>query len=117
MNIFSREEMDRRVTAARAAMERFNLDAVVATSYPASYYLSGAPIHCFGRPMATLIPRPGRGGYGDLDYRAGHVAASIVDRGRAPLLGLQHHTRVHEPPTAVTVDGRALAGHDSERGV
>lgn len=57
--IFSRREMDRRHAAARAAMAEQDLDAVVATSYAASYYLSGAPIHPFGRPMATLIPRDG----------------------------------------------------------
>jgi Xaa-Pro dipeptidase len=73
VNIFSREEMDRRVTAARAAMERFNLDAVVATSYPASYYLSGAPIHCFGRPMATLIPRQGEAAMVTSIIEKGHV--------------------------------------------
>jgi Xaa-Pro dipeptidase len=73
VSIFSREEMDRRVTAARAAMERFNLDAVVATSYPASYYLSGAPIHCFGRPMATLIPRQGEAAMVTSIIEKGHV--------------------------------------------
>src|SRR5215212_103755 len=65
--------MDRRVKAARAAMERFNLDAVVATSYPASYYLSGAPIHCFGRPMATLIPRQGEAAMVTSIIEKGHV--------------------------------------------
>ena len=40
-------------------MERWGLDCVVATSYAGSYYLSGAPIHPFGRPMATIIPLHG----------------------------------------------------------
>ncbi|MGH2615921.1 MAG: M24 family metallopeptidase, partial [Thermomicrobiales bacterium] len=75
MAIFSREEMDRRVTAVRAAMARRGIDAVLATSYPASYYLSGAPIHCFGRPMATLIPREGEAALVTSIIEQGHVAA------------------------------------------
>src|SRR4029079_11370238 len=75
MSIFSRQEMDRRVAAARASMDRLALDAVVATSYPASYYLSGAPIHCFGRPMATLLPREGEAAMVTSIIEAGHVAA------------------------------------------
>jgi Xaa-Pro dipeptidase len=75
VSIFSREEMDRRVSAARAAMDHLSLDAVVATSYPASYYLSGAPIHCFGRPMATLIPRNGEPAMVTSIIEKGHVAA------------------------------------------
>ena len=75
MSIFSRGEMDRRVRAARDAMERLDLDAVIATSYPASYYLSGAPIHCFGRPLATLIPRHGEAALVTSIIEQGHVAA------------------------------------------
>jgi Xaa-Pro dipeptidase len=75
MTIFSREEMDRRVTAAHAAMAQSDLDAVVATSYAASYYLSGAPIHCFGRPMATLIPRQGEAALATSIIEQGHVTA------------------------------------------
>jgi Xaa-Pro dipeptidase len=75
VTIFSRTEMERRVAAARAAMERQGLDAVVATSYPASYYLSGAPIHCFGRPMATLVPCEGEAAMVTSIIEAGHVAA------------------------------------------
>jgi Xaa-Pro aminopeptidase len=75
LSIFSREEMARRVQAARAAMGRIDLDAVIATSYPASYYLSGAPIHCFGRPMATVIPRDGDAVMVTSIIEQGHVAA------------------------------------------
>ncbi len=56
-------------------MDQLDLDAVVATSYPASYYLSGAPIHCFGRPMATLIPREGEAAMVTSIIEKGHVAA------------------------------------------
>ncbi|MDF3014942.1 MAG: hypothetical protein K0R44_167 [Thermomicrobiales bacterium] len=75
MSIFSRQEMDRRVAATRAAMDGLALDAVIATSYPASYYLSGAPIHCFGRPMATLVPRQGEAAMMASIIEKGHVAA------------------------------------------
>jgi Xaa-Pro dipeptidase len=75
VSIFSRGEMDRRVRAARDAMERLDLDAVIATSYPATYYLSGAPIHCFGRPMATLIPRQSEATLVTSIIEQGHVAA------------------------------------------
>jgi len=75
VRIFSREEMQRRVDAARAAMDRLGLDAAIATSYAASYYLSGAPIHCFGRPLATLIPRQGDAALVTSIIEQGHVAA------------------------------------------
>jgi Xaa-Pro aminopeptidase len=67
--------MDRRVAAARTAMDQLELDAVIVTSYPASYYLSGAPIHCFGRPMGTLIPRQGEAAMVTSNIEKGHVAA------------------------------------------
>jgi Xaa-Pro dipeptidase len=75
MAIFSRGEMERRMAAARQAMAARELDAVVATSYAASYYLSGAPIHCFGRPMATLIPREGDPAMVTSIIEQGHVGA------------------------------------------
>ncbi|MDF2759266.1 MAG: hypothetical protein K0S99_1898 [Thermomicrobiales bacterium] len=75
MSIFSRQEMDRRVAATRVAMDGLALDAVIATSYPASYYLSGAPIHCFGRPMATLVSRQGEAAMMASIIEKGHVAA------------------------------------------
>jgi Xaa-Pro dipeptidase len=56
MPIFSQSEMERRAAIMREGMTRMNLDAVIATSYAGSYYLSGAPIHPFGRPMATVLP-------------------------------------------------------------
>lgn len=52
-----------------------NLDGVIATSYAASYYLSGAPIHCFGRPMATVIPRDGSPFMVTSIIEQGHLAA------------------------------------------
>jgi creatinase len=57
--IFSAAEITRRQSLLRESMELAGLDAIIATSYPSSYYLSGAPIHPFGRPMATIIPRHG----------------------------------------------------------
>lgn len=75
MAIFSREEMDRRIAAARRAMEQQGLDAVLATSYVASYYLSGTPIHCFGRPMATLIPLQGEPVMVTSIIEQGHISA------------------------------------------
>jgi Xaa-Pro dipeptidase len=63
------------MAATRAAMDGPALDAVIATSYPASYYLSGAPIHCFGRPMATLVPRQGEASMVASIIEKGHVAA------------------------------------------
>lgn len=57
--IFSVAEIERRQTRLREALSAVGLDAFIATSYPNSYYLSGAPIHPFGRPMATLIPLSG----------------------------------------------------------
>jgi Xaa-Pro aminopeptidase len=63
-------------------MDDLDLDAVVATSYPASYYLSGAPIHSFGRPNATLIPREGESAMVTSIIEQGHVAVQswIDDR-------------------------------------
>ena len=56
MPIFSRGEMERRLSNLRSHMAAQNLDGVVATSYPTFYYLTGAPIHAFGRPIAVVIP-------------------------------------------------------------
>jgi Xaa-Pro dipeptidase len=72
--------MTRRALAAQRAMAERALDAVIATSYAASYYLSGAPIHCFGRPMATLLPREGKPAMVTSIIEKEHVAAqSWVD--------------------------------------
>lgn len=59
MAIFTRAEMDRRIENLRRQMADQELDCVLATSYAASYYLSGVPIHWFGRPLATIIPLAG----------------------------------------------------------
>ena len=82
MPIFSRQEMDRRRAAVRLKMNQLELDAIIATSYPASYYLSGAPIHAFGRPNATLIPRKGEAAMVTSIIEQEHVAAQswISDR-------------------------------------
>jgi Xaa-Pro dipeptidase len=56
---FSRQEMLRRVQRVRSLMAGRGLDCLIATSYVNSYYLSGAPIHPFGRPMATVLPLEG----------------------------------------------------------
>ena len=75
MAIFSRGEMERRWSAARTIMGERDLDGIIATSYAASYYLSGAPIHCFGRPMATVIPRDGEPFMVTSIIEQGHLAA------------------------------------------
>ncbi len=59
MPIFTQKEMNRRVDLLREHMSRKNLDAVVATSYAGFYYLSGAPLHAFGRPAAIIVPLEG----------------------------------------------------------
>jgi Xaa-Pro aminopeptidase len=58
--IFSDREMEQRISKLRKVMQKEGIDCVIATSYVNSYYLSGAPIHPFGRPMATLIPLDGK---------------------------------------------------------
>jgi len=40
-------------------MELSEIEAFIATSYAGSYYLSGTPIHPFGRPLATVLPLEG----------------------------------------------------------
>lgn len=57
--IFSAGELAGRAERLRERLDDRGLDAFLATSYPNSYYLSGAPIHPFGRPIATIIPRKG----------------------------------------------------------
>ena len=59
MNVFSAAEMARRIAKLREEMAARDLTCMIATSYAGSYYLSAAPIHPFGRPMATIIPRRG----------------------------------------------------------
>lgn len=51
--------MSRRIAELRREMEREGLDAVIATSYAAFYYLTGAPLFEFGRPAAAVIPLEG----------------------------------------------------------
>ncbi len=59
MPIFTQKEMNRRYGLLRKEMRKQDLEAVVATSYAGFYYLSGAPLHAFGRPAAVMIPREG----------------------------------------------------------
>jgi Xaa-Pro aminopeptidase len=48
--------MKRRIDALRRRMAEDEIDCVIAVSYHHSYYLSGAPIFPFGRPVVTMIP-------------------------------------------------------------
>ncbi len=73
MPVFSRREMDRRVRNLRQKMAEQGIGCVTATSYAASYYLSGVPIHCFGRPMATLIPLEGEAAMVQSIIEKGHT--------------------------------------------
>jgi Xaa-Pro aminopeptidase len=57
--IFEVGEIEARLRRLREALATASLDAFLATSYPSFYYLTGAPIHPFGRPMAALVPRDG----------------------------------------------------------
>jgi Xaa-Pro dipeptidase len=59
MPIFTQKEMNRRYGLLREEMRQQNLSAVAATSYAGFYYLSGAPLHTFGRPAAVIIPLEG----------------------------------------------------------
>jgi len=51
--------MARRIDSLRRGMAERDIDCVLGTSYVGSYYLSGVPIHWFGRPLATIIPLEG----------------------------------------------------------
>lgn len=59
MTIFSRQEMERRWGKLQGGLAKAGIDCAIATSYAGSYYLSGSPIHPFGRPLATLVPVEG----------------------------------------------------------
>lgn len=56
---FTEAEVRGRIDAARRSMAAAKLDAIIVTSGPAFYYLTGAPIFPFGRPPAVLIPLGG----------------------------------------------------------
>ncbi len=75
MPVFSREEMGRRVDKLRWQMAKDALDCVIATSYVGSYYLSGVPIHWFGRPLATIIPLSGEAAMVESIIELGHTRA------------------------------------------
>jgi Xaa-Pro aminopeptidase len=53
---FTDTELAGRAWRLRATMPTLGADVVLATSYPNGYYLSGAPIHPFGRPFVTVLP-------------------------------------------------------------
>ena len=75
MAIFSRAEMGRRHEALRERMKLGDVDAVIATSFAVFYYLSGVPLHPFGRPMAVVIPLDGEP----------VIIEAIIDRGHTLL--------------------------------
>lgn len=56
---FSDEEHRRRARNLRQVMDDHGLEAVVCSHFPNIYYLSGVPIHPFGRPAALVVPRTG----------------------------------------------------------
>ena len=56
---FCTEEIRHRQIRLAERLAEHGLGGVVASSYPASYYLSGAPIHQFGRPAATVLTATG----------------------------------------------------------
>ncbi len=56
---FTESALADRASRVRRAMPTLDVDAVLATSYPNGYYLSGAPIHPFGRPFVTVLPLEG----------------------------------------------------------
>jgi Xaa-Pro aminopeptidase len=56
---FSSAEMRRRIENLKKKMQERSLDCVLAMSYHHSYYLSGAPIFPFGRPVVTVVPSDG----------------------------------------------------------
>lgn len=109
MAIFTPDEMVGRLARARALMSEAGLDAVLATSYPAFYYLSGAPVHPFGRPMVALVPVKGHLGLitsviekghvelqtwiGDRRYYWDYNVGPLLDRPQPPLASLLHHLR------------------------
>jgi Xaa-Pro aminopeptidase len=56
---FCAEEIRQRQVRLAERLAEHGLAGVVASSYPASYYLSGAPIHQFGRPAAAVLTATG----------------------------------------------------------
>jgi len=117
MTIFSREEMDRRMAAARVAMPERELDAVLATSYAASYYLSGAPIHCFGRPMATVIPREGDPAMVTSVIELGHIAAQSWISDIRPYWDFNTAPDYSRPQPPLQSMAQLLAGVLADRGL
>jgi creatinase len=83
--VFSQAEMDRRHAHLRQRMDAQGLDGVLATSYAAFYYLTGAPIHPFGRPMAVVVPRDGEP----------VIVESIIERGHTRLQSRIEDIRVY----------------------
>lgn len=107
MPIFTRTEMDRRHAALRRGMVAAGLDAVLATSYASFYYLTGAPIHPFGRPMAAVVPAQGEPVIIEAVVERAHTLQQswiedvrvywdynptpVFDRPRPPFESLVHH--------------------------
>lgn len=80
MPIFTEPELRARGERAREALGRAGVEAVIATSYPAFYHLTGAPLFPFGRPMAAVLPVTGEPA----------VVCSVIERGHVEL---QTHVR------------------------
>jgi Xaa-Pro aminopeptidase len=57
---FSGDEVMRRRARCVDAIVAAGLDGLVASSYPSSYYLTGCPIHPFGRPSVTVLTATGQ---------------------------------------------------------
>ena len=109
MPIFSRDEMDRRHQAIRSRMISAGLDAVIATSYAGFYWLSGAPVHAYGRPIALLLPRDGEPVMIESFIERGHTQLQswitdlrvywdynptpATDNPRPPWVSMVHHIR------------------------
>jgi Xaa-Pro aminopeptidase len=115
--IFSESELGAREQRAREALDRAGVEAVLATSYPAFYHLTGAPLYPFGRPMVALLPLSGDPA----------VICSVIERGHVELQTHIRDLRLYwdngDGPTPSTPAAppaslvRLLAGTVRERGL
>jgi Xaa-Pro aminopeptidase len=78
---FFPEEVRQRQVRLAERLAEHGLAGVVASSYPALYYLSGVPIHQFGRPAATVLTATGETVLITSVIEQGHVEVqATVDR-------------------------------------
>ena len=70
---FSSIEMKHRIENLKQKMDSQSVDCVLAVSYHHSFYLSGAPIFPFGRPVVTIIPRNGEAAIIEGDLERAHT--------------------------------------------